>query len=428
MVSKNVQTTEKDYVIQVHISPLELSNAEWNALLAAQTEPTPFMRHEYLAAAHTSGSAIAEGGWAPQWLTLRRGGVLQAACPLYAKLHSMGEYVFDFAWARAYAEHGLTYYPKGVVAPPFTPVPGTKLLAADANARAALLAALERHATAQGHSSLHALFLSAEDAQAASAHGWMLRHTVQFHWHNRHPSTGEPFASIGAFEQSLAQDKRKKMRAEQRKVRDAGVQWRVAVGSAISQADWAFFYRCYERTYLEHGNPPYLTPAFFESMRTDMPQHWVLFVAERAGQPMACSLIGLWDEATAFENTFETATNSIAALASSTAQNSENTYKNQRKVGYGRYWGALERVDSLHFDACYHQPIAWCIENGVQRFEGGAQGEHKMARGLMPVQATSAHWVAHPQFAAAIARYVERESDGVGEYLTDLGAHSPFKT
>jgi predicted N-acyltransferase len=213
----------------------------------------------------------------------------------------------------------------------------------------------------------------------------MLRHTVQFHWLNA------DYADFDAFLASLAQDKRKKIRQERRKVAEAGVTFRHARGAAIAREDWDFFYRCYERTYLEHGNPPYLTPDFFRRMAATMPDNWLLFIAERGGKRIASSVISVEDG-----------------------------------VAYGRYWGALERVDCLHFEACYYQPLAWCIANGFSRFEGGAQGEHKMARALMPVKTTSAHWLAHPAFADAVEKFLQREGRGIESYMEHLEARSPF--
>lgn len=373
----------------------------WNALLARQSQPTPFMRHEYLAALHDSGSATPETGWALRLITLWQDGALVAACPLYLKNHSYGEYVFDWAWARAYGEHGLPYYPKAVVAVPFTPVPGTRLLARDAAARTALVQALRHWCEGAGVSSLHVLFASDEDIQACASAGLMLRHTVQFHWNNA------PYADFDAFLASLNQDKRKKIRQERRRVAEAGVTFRWARGSDITPADWDFFYRCYERTYLEHGNPPYLTRDFFARLQSDLPEHWLLFIAERAGRPIASSLIAI-----------------SADPISATGQNDQNS---ALLTAYGRYWGALERVDCLHFEACYYQPLQWCIEHGIARFEGGAQGEHKMARALLPVQAHSAHWLAHPAFADAVERFLAQEGAGVAQYLDALQSRSPFR-
>ncbi|MES2786814.1 MAG: GNAT family N-acetyltransferase [Pseudomonadota bacterium] len=390
-----VKEDSNDYVIRVHGSPQEVDAGQWNALLARQAEPSPFMRHEYLSALHASGSASAKSGWKPRFITVWHGGELQAACPLYLKSHSYGEYVFDWAWASAYEQHGLAYYPKAVIAVPFTPVPGTRILAVDAGARSLLIQAAVAWCEQEELSSLHLLFGAPEDTAACAAQGLMLRHTVQFHW------TNQGWATFDAFLASLAQEKRKKIRQERRKVAEAGVAFRWSRGEEISEGDWDFFYSCYERTYYEHGNAPYLSRDFFSRMARDMPENWLLFIAERAdekgvGRPIACSLIAIDDSAAG-------------------------------KVAYGRYWGAIERVDCLHFDACYYQPLQWCIENGFDRFEGGAQGEHKMARALMPVKTSSAHWLAQPAFADAVERFLEREGAGIENYLGSLGERTPFR-
>jgi predicted N-acyltransferase len=385
-----------DYVIRVHASPLDIPADAWDALLAQQDAPSPFMQHAYLAALHTSGSATPDTGWTPQFVSLWLDDTLAAAGALYIKDHSYGEYVFDWAWANAYADHGLNYFPKATCAVPFTPVPGSRLLAIDAAARQALLQTMLDVAKQHQLSSLHLLFTSTNDRAACNALGLMQRQTVQFHWHNVTPQD-QRFDNFDAFLTSLSQEKRKKIKQERRRVTDAGVTFRTSVGAHISSEDWDFFYQCYERTYLEHGNAPYLSRAFFEHMQHDMPENWVLFVAEREGRAIASSLVA------------------VQGLGTPTA------------VAYGRYWGALERVDCLHFEACYYQPLSWCIANGVQRFEGGAQGEHKMARALMPVATYSAHWLAHPAFADAVERFLERETAGVDNYLDHLAERSPFK-
>ena len=385
-----MQISSNDYVIRVLASPLEVTAADWNALLALQPHAGPFMRHEYLAALHESGSATPATGWTPRFMTLWRGNELHAACPLYLKDHSYGEYVFDWAWANAYEQHGLAYYPKALVAVPFTPVPGARLLARDAQARQALVRALVAYCGTESLSSLHLLFAAEEDIAACDAENLMQRHTVQFHWKNA------GYADFDAFLASLSQDKRKKIRQERRKVAEAGVTFRHALGTDITAQDWDFFYRCYERTYLEHGNAPYLTRDFFDRMAAHMPQHWLMFIAVRDGQPIAASLIALDGSDTA-------------------------------GTAYGRYWGALQRVDCLHFEACYYQPLQWCMDNGYACFEGGAQGEHKMARALMPVRTTSAHWLAHPAFADAVQRFLEREGQGIDSYVDHLAQRSPFR-
>ena len=390
-----VKNNSNDYVTRVLASPLELPAAAWNALLAAQEAPTPFMRHEYLAAMEQSGSATPSSGWTPRVVTLWRDDELQAACPVYLKDHSYGEYVFDWAWANAYEQHGLAYYPKALAAVPFTPVPGTRLLAVDGDARRALVKATIAWCKKEKQSSFHLLFAAPADVAACEAAGLMLRHTVQFHWTGRAEA---PWRSFDDFLASLAQEKRKKIRQERRKVAEAGVSFRANRGTEISDSDWNFFYRCYERTYREHGNAPYLTRDFFRRMAATMPENWLLFVAQRNGKPIATSLIA------------------IDGLAA-----------DRHPAAYGRYWGALERVDCLHFEACYYQPLQWCIENGFGRFEGGAQGEHKMARALMPVKTTSCHWLAHPAFADAVERFLDKEGKGIANYLEHLDERSPFR-
>ena len=389
-----------DYVIQVHDSWQGIDEGAWNALLAQQKTPTLFMQHAYLKAMEESQAASPDTGWGLQIVTLwqehTNGLRLCAAAPLYLKGHSYGEYVFDWAWADAYQRNGLRYYPKGLVAVPFTPVPGSRLLAVNAQARQALAQSLIEICQSQGLSSLHLLFGDEADLLACSQAGMMLRHTVQFHWQNA-KIANEKYADFDDFLSHLSQDKRKKIRQERRKVAEAGVQFRVLRGAEITHSDWDFFYQCYERTYLEHGNKPYLSRDFFAQMQHDMAEHWLLFVGEIEGRPVACSLLGLDSDSA------------------------------EGGVAYGRYWGALERVDCLHFEACYYQPIAWCIANGFVRFEGGAQGEHKMARALLPVTTSSAHWLSHPGFADAVARFLAQEGQGVEAYMNDLNQRSPLK-
>ena len=415
----NVTKPTQDYVIRVLNSPLDVNGSDWNALLAAQSPDgflNPFMRHEYLAAMHESGSASPKTGWTARFVTLWHGKTLAAACALYLKDHSYGEYVFDHAWANAYQQHGLDYYPKALVAAPFTPVSGARLLARDAAERTLLVKALIAWCEDQKLSSLHLLFAAEDDLAACEEANLMRRHTVQFHWTNR----SEPYPDFDDFLMSLSQEKRKKIRQERRKVADAGITFRWSLGKDISNTDWDFFYRCYERTYYEHGNAPYLSRDFFQRMQDTMPENWLLFVAEHNGagapQPIATSLVAVSARRGASDSLIS-AQNQLVAPADPSPP----------LIAYGRYWGALARVDCLHFEACYYQPLAWCIANGYQRFEGGAQGEHKMARALLPVKTTSAHWLAHPSFADAVERFLEREGSGIGSYVDELVRRSPFK-
>jgi predicted N-acyltransferase len=382
---------EPNYLIRVHDDPAKVDASAWNSLLEAQDVPTPFMRHEYLLALHRSLSAVPDTGWAPQWLTVERDGSLRAACALYLKSHSYGEYVFDWAWADAYRRHGLAYYPKLLGAVPFTPVPGSRLLARDATERALLLQAVLAYAQQQRLSSAHLLFLSEADRAACVEAGWMLREGLQFHWRNRTPS---PYADFAEFLAGLQREKRKKIAQERRRVADAGVRLEAIEGAAIDDSLWDFFHRCYTLTYRAHHSTPYLTRDFFAAMAQRLPSHWLMFVASRGSERLAASLIGL-DPA--------------------------------RRVAYGRYWGAVEHVPCLHFDACYYAPLEWCIAHGYQRFEGGAQGEHKMARGLLPVRTWSAHWLADARFAQAVDDFLAREGAGVSAYLDELNERNPFK-
>ncbi len=381
-----------DYVIRVLDHPAAVAAARWNALLESQPDATPFMRHEYLLALHESGSATADTGWMPQFLVIEQGDELAAACPLYLKTHSYGEYVFDWAWADAYERHGLRYYPKLVSAVPFTPVPGPRLLARDTASRERLLHAMAQIAREAELSSAHVLFLGDADRDCAQRAGWMLRSTVQFHWTQREAT---PYIDFADFLASLQREKRKKIQQERRRVSEAGVHFTVHRGTDIGEADWDFFYRCYTLTYRAHHSTPYLTRDFFARMASSMPDNWLLFVAWKDGLRIAASLIGI-DSA--------------------------------RGAAFGRYWGATEYVPCLHFEACYYQPLAWCIAHRMRRFEGGAQGEHKMSRGLLPVQTWSAHWLAHPQFAQAVAEFLQREGAGIESYIDELNERKPFKS
>jgi predicted N-acyltransferase len=239
------------------------------------------------------------------------------------------------------------------------------------------------------------------------------------------------------FLMSLSQEKRKKIRQERRKVAEAGIVFRWSLGTDISDADWDFFYQCYERTYYEHGNAPYLSRDFFRRMQRTMPENWLLFVGEHVGQDgvrqnIATSLIAV--SANNGAPRLATSRASLPPEASEPAQGCPSLRSlplvdsaASDRVAYGRYWGAVARVDCLHFEACYYQPLQWCIEHGYQRFEGGAQGEHKMARALLPVKTTSAHWLAHPSFADAVERFLEREGQGVERYMDELEKRSPLK-
>ena len=358
--------------------------ADWDAL---DPSGNPFLRHAFLEALEISGCVGGDSGWLPRHLVLRDDdGKLLGAVPQYLKLHSWGEFIFDWSWAQSYARAGLDYYPKLLSAVPFTPVAGPRLLAVDADARAALIAVLVATQRATEVSSTHILFPPEAHARQLQDAGFMLRSGVQFHWLN------PGYANFDDFLATLEQKKRKNIRAERRKVREAGVTMRRVRGADITDADWKLFNRCYRHTYAAHHSTPYLNLDFFRRLGSTMPENILLVIAEREGQPIAASLV----------------------------IHSADTL-------YGRYWGELEHVPCLHFEAAYYQPLEFCIEQGIKTFEGGAQGEHKMARGFLPTRTFSAHWLAHPSFADAIERFLEREAGGIDDYMTELNERNPFK-
>ena len=351
--------------------------AEWNALAG----PQPFVRHEFLSALLDTGCASVQSGWLPRFLLVRRAGALIAAMPLFAKSHSYGEYVFDWAWADAHERHGLEYYPKLLGAVPFTPVRGPRLLGKEKTLL--IEAALE---LARDASSLHVLFPREDEAKLMQDHGMLLRRTVQFHWRNA------GYVDFDDFLRRLTHARRKNIRQERRRVRAAGVSCTWFHGTQIQRRHWEFFYRCYRRTYAEHRSSPYLSLEFFLRLGAALPQHLALLIAERDARPIASAL-----------------------------------FLTDGETLYGRYWGAIERVPLLHFECCYYQAIEYAIGQRLQVFEGGAQGEHKLFRGLLPVEAPSAHWLAHPKFARAVENFLEREGAGVARYVNELCEHSPFK-
>jgi predicted N-acyltransferase len=369
--------------IEVVTSIAQLDPGHWNALAGED----PFLRHEFLNALHETGCASPRTGWAPHYLLFKERGSLQAAMPLYLKGHSYGEYVFDWSWADAYQRNGLEYYPKLLCAIPFTPVTGQRLLARTPEHRSRLAASALTLAQELDVSSLHCLFPDSDDAEVLANEGMMVRHGIQFHW------TNESYESFDDFLAGMNHDKRKKIRQERRKVRDAGITFEWRDGKDIQDREWAFFYKCYARTYREHYSSPYLNLDFFRSIGRTMPENLLLVLAYREGKPIAASF---------------------------------NVHNGERL--YGRYWGALEHHPVLHFETCYYQVIEFCIARGIQRFEGGAQGERtKLSRGLLPVETLSAHWIARREFAAAIEHFLARETQGIAHHLDELQERQPFK-
>jgi len=363
--------------------------AAWNAIAKGDPggQDDPFTSHEFLSALIDTGCASDRTGWRPQIILLEKAGVLAGAMPMFLKTHSYGEYVFDWAWADAYQRHGLEYYPKLLCAVPFTPVSGPRLLAANDADRARLAAAaLEM---AREVSSLHVLFPPAAEVDLLQSAGMLLRRTVQFHWQN---APGDGYADFEDFLSRLTRHRRKVIRQERRRVQAEGVTFRWLRGAAIERGHWQFFERCYRRTYAAHRSSPYLNLEFFLRLGAALPGNCLMILAERAGKPMAATL---------------------------------NLVTGSKL--FGRYWGAQEHIPLLHFECCYYQAIEYAIANRLRFFEGGAQGEHKLFRGLLPVETHSAHWLAHPRFARAIEDYLERETAGIARYVDELNEHSPFR-
>lgn len=368
--------------IRDDIDVTAIDAAAWDRLAGNE----PLLSHAFLSALHETGCASAATGWRPHYLTAWRGGALVAAMPLYAKSHSYGEYVFDWAWADAYRRYRRNYYPKLVCAVPFTPVTGDRMLAHDAPTRRALLDRALRAVAEGGYSSLHVLFTHGADTDACSTAGMIARTGLQFHWSNR---------DYGDFSDYLAafnHDKRKKIRQERRRLAEAGVTFERRCGDDIREDDWDLFYQCYENTYAQHRSTPYLSRAFFTRIGATMPQHLLMVIGRRDGEPL-CAAFDVFSPSTL----------------------------------WGRYWGALDYIPGLHFEACYYQAIEFCIERRIAAFEGGAQGIHKLARGLTPVVTHSAHAIGDQDFAEAIAEFCARERVDVSHTEDELERASPFR-
>ncbi len=370
------------FAVEIVTSINDIASTDWDAL----TDGTPLLSHAFLSALENSGSVGQGTGWMPHPLIVSSKNRLIGAMPLYLKTHSYGEYVFDWAWAEAYQRSGLNYYPKLLSAIPFSPITSSRLLSQQTQVQLLMIEALESMLAQHHLSSAHILF--PDDVSATQLHcaGWLKRTGVQFRWQNKNYQYFEDFLA------TLSHDKRKKIHQERKKIAQAGVVCRFIKGAEATKDDWDFFYRCYSNTYREHLSTPYLTRNFFEEIGQTMPQHILLIVAEIAGKPIASTL---------------------------------NIY-NQHTL-YGRYWGALQFVSGLHFELCYYQAQQFCIAENITFFEGGAQGEHKLARGFEPRPTCSYHKIAHPDFEIAIQQFLTRESEGIAVYTNELEERAPFK-
>ena len=368
--------------IEIVSSLAEVDASAWDELAG----PQPFVRHAFLYALETTGCVGGDTGWLPRHLLLKRAGKLVGALPLYLRYDSYGEFVFDFAWADAYSRAGGQYYPKLLTAIPFTPVPGRRLLAQSDDDRFFLIDAALAFAKQLDVSSWHCLFPLEEDARLLEARGLMPRQGVQFHWQNA------GYASFDDFLATMSRDKRKKIKQERRRVRDAGVSFVHRVGAQISEQDWRFFFACYQRTYRTHHSPPYMNLEFFLNIAQHFRDQLLLVIGYLEGEPISVAL---------------------------------NLLDGERL--YGRYWGTTQFVSGLHFETCYYQALEFAIARGFQVFEGGAQGEHKLARGLLPVNTLSYHWLADTEFARAVGDFLARETQGVAQYVDELKESSPFR-
>jgi uncharacterized protein len=369
--------------VEVRDSLDGIDRARWDQLAGGH----PLVSYGFFQALHESGCASVRTGWQPVFLILMRAGRLAGAMPLYLKGHSRGEYVFDYAWADAFERNGLAYYPKLLSAIPFTPVTGPRLLAEhDADKQVLAKAAIALCQKARV-SSLHILFPAEGDLKVLREVGFMVREGIQFHWQNA------GYDTFDAFLAHLTRDKRRKMNQDSRKVADAGVTFTWLRGGEIGPEDLAFFYECYVNTYRNHYSSPYLTLAAFSRIAAELPGALVMILAWRNGARVAAALNVVGGD-----------------------------------TMYGRYWGAMEFIGSLHFEICYTQAIAYCIAHRLAFFEGGAQGAHKMSRGLLPTATFSAHWVTDRRFADAIGNFLLAETEGIERALDDLEDHTPFKT
>ena len=384
-------TSTEQYQLEIIHSLAEIPASEWNVLLPK--DAGPFLNHAFLSTLEETMCVGGKTGWQIAHLGLKDHDKLIGAMPLYLKQHSYGEFVFDWSWAQAYEQQGLQYFPKALCAIPFTPVQGSRILSAPGLNRqqieSTLIAGLKSIVIQNQLSSAHVLFAQESEVNELKAQGFMLRDSVQFHWHN------QDFQNFEQFLSALTMKRRKNIRREREQVDKELVTFRHVSGEQATDLDWEFFYRCYQNTYVEHLSIPYLNEAFFKLWAQRMPENLHLIIAQRNQTPIAASLL-------------------VVDKSSSKA--------------YGRYWGALEYIPCLHFETAYYQAIEYCIEHGIQTFEGGAQGEHKMARGFLPTTLQSAHFIADPAFSRAVKHFLDREHQGMEAYVDELAEHSPLKS
>jgi len=362
--------------------------AEWDALVE---DDNPFARHAFLVALERHGAVGEAFGWWPRYLLARDGGRLVGAVPLYLKDNSYGELVFDWAWAEAYERAGLAYYPKLVAAIPYTPASGRRLLTgngpgAETVARGLIDAAVDL-ARDLGVSSLHWLFTDTRDTALLEAHPQHhLRLGVQFHWHDA------GYADFDDYLGALTASKRKKIRQERRRVREQGIELRRLHGDEVSSEQWSLWHRFYTSTFDRKWGHATLSEGFFREIGQTMPRNVLLVLARHEGETVAGAFC----------------------------------LRGNRTL-YGRHWGCTRHLDQLHFEACYYQGLEYCLEQGLTRFEPGAQGEHKIARGFLPARTWSAHWIADPAWRERIRQFLAHERAAMEDHIAELAGHSPFR-
>jgi len=373
-------------VKQIH-SMAQVDCTVWNRLAG---DAYPFLRHEFLSALEQSGSVSEQTGWEPAHLLVTEADALVAFMPLYLKRHSWGEYVFDHQWAQAYQQHGIDYYPKWLTAIPLTPCQGERIVFAEAvnpiEVMQALLDFIKQLSDKLGISSWHCLFPVEQQAELLRSLGLSIREGVQFHWFNR------GYGDFNDFLQTLNAGKRKMLKRERRRVSEQGVSLLSIAGPDVSEVQWRAFFQFYTMTYLKRGSQPYLNPAFFQQIAATMGEQLLLVLAVKDDNYIAAAL---------------------SFVGADTL--------------YGRYWGCHEEYNSLHFEVCYYQGLDYCIEHGLKRFDSGAQGEHKIARGFEPITTYSAHWIKDARFAKAIDHFLVREQQAMRLYKQDAASYLPFK-
>ncbi len=361
-----------------------ISAAEWDALVE---DDNPFARHAFLVALERHGAVGEAFGWWPRYLLARDGGRLVGAVPLYLKDNSYGELVFDWAWAEAYARAGLAYYPKLVAAIPYTPATGRRLLTDDEAVARALIDAAVDYARDLGVSSLHWLFTDARDTALLGAHpDHDLRLGVQFHWQD------EGYGDFAGYLAALTAAKRKKIRQERRRVRDQGIELVRLHGDDVDDGQWRLWHRFYTATFERKWGYPTLSEGFFREIGRTLPRQVLLVLARQGGETVAGAFC----------------------------------LRGNRTL-YGRHWGCTRHLDQLHFEACYYQGLEYCLEQGLTRFEPGAQGEHKIARGFLPARTWSAHWIADPTWRERIRQFLAHERAAMEDHIAELAGHSPFR-